>query len=413
MGPLLSRSPSSTPLEEMSSSSEKTSERVVPKEAAIIQQVAGLGLHLINADISIPEVVVVGPQSHGKSSVFQELTGLNFPTGQNRTTAFPIAVTVLYSETDSLQARIVLAKQCDEPTQHRINAFGDKWLNKSVGLLADIVLEASSIVLKDGELFSKNELRISYASPRNKKTAVTYIDLPGLVWTNPERDLVQTICENHIKRPNVLILNVIQASTDIETSGGEALCKTFDATGKRTYSIATKIDQEVNPWVLEHLRKQQSRSEADIEGPLLFFCRNKCAQENARGISEQELEAIRAKLYSENPWKYFLAYAGVTSLRDRAILWIESHCGPAVKDLEKFAVDALQDARDEEAALPPAAPEVELENRLTDIARTRLGELCHELKEKAEGLDVPAIISKQDHLNAAVGATRVRAASTK
>lgn len=382
-------------------------DRIIPKEAVVIQQVAGLGLHLINAGISIPEVVVVGPQSHGKSSVFQELTGLQFPTGQKRTTAFPIAVTVLYDSYESLQARIVFARPCDKMTQNRIIAFADKWQDKSIGQLADIVHEASSIMLQNGQCFSENELRISYASPKNHKTAVTYVDLPGLVCTDSDRFLVQTICEKHIKRNNVLILNVIQASTDIETSGGEALCKKFDALGRRTYSVATKIDHDVNEWVLEALRKQASMAEHDIEGPLLFFCRNKSAQENACGVSDEDFEIIREQLYGREPWASFSAYAGIYNLRRRASLWVEAHCGPAVKDLERLAADALQDARDEEAALPPTFPEVEVESRVIVVARKRLSLLFDELKKRTGEVQIAEMIAVHDQLNAAIGATKV------
>lgn len=41
-------------------------------------------------NISLPKIVVIGDQSHGKSSVLQSIAGLDIPIGQDCVTKCPI-----------------------------------------------------------------------------------------------------------------------------------------------------------------------------------------------------------------------------------------------------------------------------------------------------------------------------------
>ena len=73
--------------------------------------------------VDLPQVVVVGDQSSGKSSVLEGLTGLPFPRDSGLCTRFATQITFRRSSEANIVASIIPAKSSSQERQERLRAW--------------------------------------------------------------------------------------------------------------------------------------------------------------------------------------------------------------------------------------------------------------------------------------------------
>jgi hypothetical protein len=73
--------------------------------------------------VDLPQLVVVGDQSSGKSSVLEGLTGLPFPRDSGLCTRFATQITFRRSSEESIVASIIPAKSSSQERQERLRAW--------------------------------------------------------------------------------------------------------------------------------------------------------------------------------------------------------------------------------------------------------------------------------------------------
>jgi GTPase SAR1 family protein len=73
--------------------------------------------------VDLPQLVVVGDQSSGKSSVLEGLTGLPFPRDTGLCTRFATQITFRRSSEESIVASIIPAKSNSQERQERLRAW--------------------------------------------------------------------------------------------------------------------------------------------------------------------------------------------------------------------------------------------------------------------------------------------------
>ena len=200
-----------------------------------------------NYSISIPNIIVIGSQSSGKSSLLNSLIGYDIlPTGNNMVTRTP------------LMLQLNNSNQSKAEFGHYIN---DKWIiDKNFELETNCIDHVKQKLLhKEIETQTLNragtQKNISY-NPIILKIYLpnipdlNLIDLPGLTMIGltdkgQTKDMPQKIrkmLSNYIKDPKSIILAVIPARTDIEADMGLELIKKYDITGERTCGVLTKVD---------------------------------------------------------------------------------------------------------------------------------------------------------------------------
>ncbi|KAJ3433456.1 dynamin related protein 1 isoform a [Anaeramoeba flamelloides] len=164
----------------------------------------------------LPQIVVVGEQSSGKSSVLESIVKMDFlPRGNNIVTRRPLIL-----QLNKIQTYKKEKKKSSSSKRNEINKEKEK---KKKG---------------------KNNLGISSPDTVN----LTLIDLPGLTNNpilNQKKDLPERIYKmvvQYIRNPKSLILCVIPANIDIANSRAYKLAKEIDPRGERTLGILTKID---------------------------------------------------------------------------------------------------------------------------------------------------------------------------
>lgn len=194
--------------------------------------------------IQLPQIVVVGSQSSGKSSVLESLVGRDFlPRGSGIVTLRPLVLqlvnvpplaerrlqengikadewgTFLHSKNQIFTDFLEIRKEIEEETER--SSGGNKGISPE------------PIYLK---IFSPHVLNL------------TLVDLPGItkvpVGDQPEdiEAQVQEMILSFISNPNSLILSVSPANSDLATSDSLKLAREVDPDGRRTLLVVSKLD---------------------------------------------------------------------------------------------------------------------------------------------------------------------------
>lgn len=200
-----------------------------------------------NKSIKIPQLVVVGTQSSGKSSLINGILNMNIlPTGKNMVTRTPIKLELLH--------------HTGSTTCIQFGNYEDSIFKKHKEYVLKALTENNETTIRENiESFTKsyagNEKGISYKEIVIKITSsdvpnLTLIDLPGLVMVactdqgQPEdiKDQIKDLIKHYITQDNTIIMGILPARCDIEVDSALELIKQYDSKGDRTIGIMTKID---------------------------------------------------------------------------------------------------------------------------------------------------------------------------
>ncbi|KAK0401491.1 hypothetical protein QR680_015819 [Steinernema hermaphroditum] len=183
-------------------------------------------------DFDLPQIVVVGEQSVGKSSILENFVGKDFlPRGTGIVTRCPL-ILQLINEPNGVERAIFQHKPNEEFTDFsRVRTEIEAETNRSTG--GNQGITEKSINLK---IFSPHVLNL------------TLVDLPGVtrVATGNQRDDIESVVRemilSFIKKPNCLILACSQAVVDLSLSEALLLARRVDPHGERTIGVLTKLD---------------------------------------------------------------------------------------------------------------------------------------------------------------------------
>ncbi|XP_075525958.1 dynamin related protein 1 [Dermacentor variabilis] len=201
----------------------------------------------IGADaLQLPQIVVVGAQSSGKSSVLESLVGRDFlPRGSGIVTRRPLVLQLLYVSKDDVQHR-----SADEGTL-QLEEWA-KFLHTKNKIYTDFDAVREEIEAETDRMSGTNKgicpEPISLKIYSSRVVNLALVDLPGLtkvpVGDQPDdiEQQVRTLILHYISNPNSLILAVTAANTDFATSEALKLAREVDPDGRRTLAVITKLD---------------------------------------------------------------------------------------------------------------------------------------------------------------------------
>ncbi|XP_065339611.1 dynamin-1-like protein [Cloeon dipterum] len=201
----------------------------------------------VGADaIQLPQIVVVGTQSSGKSSVIESLVGRSFlPRGTGIVTRRPLVLQLVYAPKDDPQHR-----SAEEGTLD-LEEWG-KFLHTKNKVFSDFDEIRTEIENDTDRMAGKNKSicpePINLKIFSTKVVNLTLVDLPGItkvpVGDQPEdiESQIKELLVHHIANPNSIILAVVTANTDMATAESLKLAKDVDPDGRRTLAVVTKLD---------------------------------------------------------------------------------------------------------------------------------------------------------------------------
>lgn len=183
--------------------------------------------------IKLPQIVVVGSQSSGKSSVLESLVGKDFlPRGNGIVTRCPLVLQLVHTDIDQEYGEFI----------HRP---GERFYDFSE-IREEIKAETVRLTGSSGKIVSRKEIQLMIKSPQ--VLDLTLVDLPGLtklpVGDQPANIsmLLRELALEYISSKHSIILAVSAANADIANSDGLEIAKEVDPQGVRTLGVLTKLD---------------------------------------------------------------------------------------------------------------------------------------------------------------------------
>ncbi|CAG0892865.1 unnamed protein product [Darwinula stevensoni] len=200
----------------------------------------------VGADaIQLPQIVVIGTQSSGKSSVLESIVGCSFlPRGVGIVTRRPLVLQLTHVQKDGSEHRSL-----EDGTMHMeewAKFLHTKKIFTSYQEILEEIERETEKVAGTNKGISEEPISLKIFSPR--VINLTVVDLPGItkvpVGDQPEDIEVKIakLVRHYIRNPNSLILAVTPANIDIATSESLKLAKEVDPEGRRTLAVITKLD---------------------------------------------------------------------------------------------------------------------------------------------------------------------------
>ena len=207
-----------------------------------------------NDSLDLPQIVVVGSQSSGKSSVLENIVGRDFlPRGSGIVTRRPLILQLInippddedqYGSNDGLEPHTgaSVAEYAEWAEFHHIPGRKFRDFNQ---VRAEIENETSRIA-GNNKGINRQPINLKIYSPHVLN--LTLVDLPGLtkvpIGDQPVdiEKQTRTLISEYIAKPNSIILAVSPANVDLVNSEALKLARYVDPMGRRTIGVLTKLD---------------------------------------------------------------------------------------------------------------------------------------------------------------------------
>jgi GTPase SAR1 family protein len=295
-----------------------------------IQKLSTLG---IDATLpSLPKIVVVGDQSHGKSSIVEALCAVSLPRAEGTCTRCPFEL-VTTSSTAEWQCEVSLHKKWrhvlgstsskairwDPLTQPEIVRFATVTNKDSLEhalqraqiailnpqLQATTVLHNSEVVQSNALNFSPNVVHLKISGPGLPELSL--YDLPGAInVTESEDDMhlvdfVKELIEGYVKEPKAIILLTVAANQDVETCRAFNIVRQEKAT-LRCKGVLTKPDLIAsNGTPLDRIRQMLNRSKWPL-GEGWHVTKSLSQNDINLRVTHSQAREQEMAFFSEEPW---------------------------------------------------------------------------------------------------------------
>ena len=323
--------------------------------------------------IDLPQIVVVGGQSSGKSSVLESIVGRSFlPRGTGIVTRRPL-ILQLYNNSSTSSTK----KPAGDNTSNGGTATAPEdhppapvewgeFLHQRGRKYYDFSQIRQEIIVETERMTGRNKgidiqpIRLKIHSPRVLN--LTLVDLPGIakvpVGDQPAdiEHQIRTMVLHYISNPNAIILAVTSANTDLANSDALQLAQLVDPTGVRTVGVLTKLDlmdpgtdcADILMNLVIPLRRGYiavvNRGQKDID-----------ADKSIRdGLKKEEHFFKKHAVYSRDP--NLLQKCGTSRLAKTLNGILMNHIRDCLPDLKSRIVTMLSDVQRDLEALGSAAP---------------------------------------------------------
>ncbi|RYN63530.1 hypothetical protein AA0117_g12693 [Alternaria alternata] len=210
----------------------------------------------VGQHVPLPQLVVVGDQSSGKSSLLESLTGVPFPRDLELCTRYATQITSRRDPESRVDIKIIAGPHASDDHKRLVASYRPeipptedfrshlreilKEVNARMGIRTDLTS-------CEGTVFSEDILKIEICGPG--EDYLTVIDVPGIfrnpsegITTKADIQLVQNMVRGYIRHSRTIILAVLPSNVDIATQEILTMAEDFDKSGERTLGVLTKPD---------------------------------------------------------------------------------------------------------------------------------------------------------------------------
>jgi len=286
----------------------------------LLDSIDHLRLQGINHYVSLPQIIVCGDQSSGKSSVLEAISGVSFPVKSNLCTRFPTELVLRRSLRTGVSVSIVPHHSRSESEQKALASFREN-LDGFDGLSTLVEnAKAAMGISTHGKAFSKDLLRVEITGP--DRPHLTIVDLPGLIHSETKHqtaadvDLVQDVVQAYMKEPRSIVLAVVSAKNDFANQIVLKLARLVDYTGNRTMGVITKPDTLIPGSGSEAMYVSLARNH-EVEFRLGWHVLKNMDSETGKWTLARR-NAMEAEFFSKGVWRVLPeSLLGIGHLRNR------------------------------------------------------------------------------------------------
>ncbi|KIX04833.1 uncharacterized protein Z518_05704 [Rhinocladiella mackenziei CBS 650.93] len=243
-------------------------------DPAILDKIDRLFACGVGDYINLPQIVVVGDQSSGKSSVLEGLIRKPLPRDSGLCTRFTTQIIFKRSSCETISVSIIPGTDATDEHKAGLHAWSKRELQTlDCATFASIMEEVHHTMglsrhqegsARKGPTFSRDVLRLEICGPTQEHLSV--IDVPGIfknttpgITTKEDISLVRSMVLGYMENPRSVMLAVIPANVDVATQEILQLAADVDPDGKRTLGVLTKpdlVDQGAESRVVDLLQGQ-------------------------------------------------------------------------------------------------------------------------------------------------------------
>ena len=213
----------------------------------LLNVVDDLRAHGLSNYVSLPQIIVCGDQSSGKSSVLEAISGVSFPIQSGVCTRFPTELVLRKTDEPSVTVSIVPDPSHSEAEKESLLKFNNSL--EGYEELPALINKAKLAmgILPHGKAFSKDILRVEVSGP--DRPQLTIVDLPGLIHSPTKQqsatdvEVVKSLVDDYMKETRSIILAVVSAKYDYANQIVLKLSRATDESGERSLGVITKPDK--------------------------------------------------------------------------------------------------------------------------------------------------------------------------
>lgn len=293
--------------------------------------------------VDLPQIIVVGDQSSGKSSVLEAVSRVRFPVDGDLCTRFATELVLRRADVTEVKVTIQFADESSAASTTQRGALRQPFQRQSFDkdALPDIINEAKELmgIRKGGtKKFSKDILRIEIARPG--AYPLTLVDLPGIYHSaTADQDLegkatVDQLIESYMKQPKSIILAVVAANNQLANQLVLQQAQKHDPTKERTIGVITKPDLASSEPKNERKYLDLIKGRESMHKLALgwYVLRNRSEEERALEVDardDNEERFFRTGAWSSVP----PTNRGIESLRKRLSKVLLDHIKTSLPDL--------------------------------------------------------------------------------
>ncbi|KAJ6172343.1 hypothetical protein N7470_001410 [Penicillium chermesinum] len=293
--------------------------------------------------VELPQLIVCGAQSSGKSSVLEAISRVRFPTKSNVCTRFATEVSLRRLPTPRFKVSIESGpseKTAEEKA--KLGSFSSPEFD-NIDQLPDLIESAQKCMTGlDRFGFSEDILKVEICGPDQPE--LTLVDLPGLYSASSETQsvegigIVEGITQRYMQNTRSIILMVISANDDFHNQSVRNNATRCDPSHERTVGIVTQPDRmyqdsETEASWLEIIRGEKSQLKLGW-----FALVNRSFK--TKDVSDDERDRIEKEFFNTGNWSSVPRdRVGISSLRQslsRILLkHIRSNLPGLISDIEE------------------------------------------------------------------------------
>ncbi|KGO57330.1 Dynamin [Penicillium expansum] len=301
--------PEKRPIRHDSSHTQGTISLQSSKTSKRLNQIDRIRANGVGDHIALPQLVVCGDQSAGKSSVLEGISGLPFPRQDGLCTRFATEIILRHEPTDiKTTATIIPHSSRSDEEKRLLNAYHH--VLHDFAELPNIIEQAAKLMgvrgtdaQAEGPAFAADVLRLELVG--NTGLHLTIVDLPGLISVAASEEdvqIVEKLVDSYLQHSRTIILAVIPATSDVDTQGIIQRARRFDEDGLRTVGIITKPDL-INVGTearIARLAKNCDRTKLTLG---FFILKNPSPTELKAGMTTEERRKLELAYLSTGVWK--------------------------------------------------------------------------------------------------------------